>query len=146
MTVNKELQLELHTCCDCSTIEGESELSMNREQVIPLHNIFYLYTQIEVSTLLVGATGIISKLSLEYHKGVYCDKISHTDGGGTVGSAVGLATAREWWHKHLYGDWLVWCVWHLDLLSMGILPVLGLLVLWDACCPFLHCLNSMTVP
>ena len=31
MTVNKELQLELHPCYDCSTIEGESELSTSRE-------------------------------------------------------------------------------------------------------------------
>ena len=30
MTINKELQLELHPCYDCSTIEGESELSMSR--------------------------------------------------------------------------------------------------------------------
>ena len=29
-TVNKELQLEPHPCCDCSTIEGESELSTSR--------------------------------------------------------------------------------------------------------------------
>ena len=30
MTVNKELQLELHPCYDCSNIEGESELSTSR--------------------------------------------------------------------------------------------------------------------
>ena len=30
MTVNKIEQLESHPCCDCSTIEGESELSTNR--------------------------------------------------------------------------------------------------------------------
>ena len=29
--VNKELQLELRPCYDCSTIEGESELSTSRE-------------------------------------------------------------------------------------------------------------------
>ena len=31
MTVNKELQVELCPCYDCSTIEGESELSSSRK-------------------------------------------------------------------------------------------------------------------
>ena len=31
MTVNKELQLELCPCYDCSTIEGESELSSSKK-------------------------------------------------------------------------------------------------------------------
>ena len=46
--VNKELRLELCPCCDCSTIEGESELSTSREHRahIQQHNIITITTVI----------------------------------------------------------------------------------------------------
>ena len=53
-------------------------------------------------------------------------------GSGTVGSAVGLAmTGRVAAQVLLCGLVGMAC---LALLSTGDLPLLGLLVLWDACC------------
>ena len=47
----------------------------------------------------------------------------------------------EWQHNCLLGDQWELGQWHLGLVSLNDLPLLGLLVSWDVCWAFIHCVH-----
>ena len=61
----KGIQLQLMSCCDCSTIEGESELST--EQGMEQPSNIYLYTGAMMRDLTVEQHSTQNRLALSCH-------------------------------------------------------------------------------